>query len=67
MKPKSKVQWRPQDIRDIRTMGCPLSKAAGMEWSWLKKETVCVAGGGSGAGQTFEAQFIALWPPDAGF
>lgn len=44
-------------------MGCTLSKAAGMEWSWLKRGTVCAADGRSGLGQAFEAQFSASCAP----
>lgn len=40
MKVKPKLQWRPRDAGDARTMRHPQKRAAGIEWDLPKRETV---------------------------
>lgn len=55
MKVKLKLQERPQDIRYARLTGSSQKKAAGTEWSQLRRQAVCNAGVRTRA---------ALWSPD---
>ena len=43
MKMKCRLEWRPGNIGDARTMGGLLSKAVGTVWSQTKGGSLCVA------------------------
>lgn len=49
------LQWRPQDVGDVKAMRCPSRKAAGAEWS-------CLGSGGWGRGWGCMSAANNRWP-----
>lgn len=68
-KVQPKLEWKPQDVGNIRAKGCSMRKNAGTKWSWPKRKAVRTTdgrGGGAGLLKPLRAQTISSGVPDAG-